>query len=94
MALAKIEYQCVIKSVLQIMCQLHIDPQMHRRSVWKRPSYSIIVKWMNDFKCTPESHEDEPMSAWLADTANPQTVGQVEALIIEDCCVKIAKISI
>uniref|UniRef100_H2ZS50 Mos1 transposase HTH domain-containing protein n=1 Tax=Latimeria chalumnae TaxID=7897 RepID=H2ZS50_LATCH len=53
------------------------------------PHYSTVAKWYSEFKCGCESLEDDPQSGRPADMVTPETIAQVEALIMQDCHIKI-----
>uniref|UniRef100_UPI0035902B54 histone-lysine N-methyltransferase SETMAR-like isoform X2 n=1 Tax=Myxine glutinosa TaxID=7769 RepID=UPI0035902B54 len=94
MDLTKIKHRAVIK----FLCKEGASyKEIHKRMVavygTTAPSYSTVAKWAAEFKRGRVSLEDDPRSGRPADATDPQTVSQVEALIIEDRRVKVAEIS-
>uniref|UniRef100_H2ZWM8 Mos1 transposase HTH domain-containing protein n=1 Tax=Latimeria chalumnae TaxID=7897 RepID=H2ZWM8_LATCH len=52
------------------------------------PHYSTVAKWYSEFKRGLESLEDDPQSGCPADVVTPETIAQVEALIMQDHHIK------
>uniref|UniRef100_H2ZWM7 Mos1 transposase HTH domain-containing protein n=1 Tax=Latimeria chalumnae TaxID=7897 RepID=H2ZWM7_LATCH len=88
MDLTKIEHRVVIK----FLCKEGAKSKIHQHVVGVygdgAPHYSTVAKWYSEFKRGLESLEDDPQSGCPADVVTPETIAQVEALIMQDHHIK------
>uniref|UniRef100_H3API3 Mos1 transposase HTH domain-containing protein n=1 Tax=Latimeria chalumnae TaxID=7897 RepID=H3API3_LATCH len=87
--MTKIEHRAVIKFLCKEGAKAK---EIHQRIVGVygdgAPHYSTVAKWYSEFKCGCEPLEDDPWSGHPADMVAPETITQVEALIMQDRRIK------
>uniref|UniRef100_H3A213 Mos1 transposase HTH domain-containing protein n=1 Tax=Latimeria chalumnae TaxID=7897 RepID=H3A213_LATCH len=81
------------REIIKFLCKEGAKAkEIHQRMVGVygdgAPHYSTVAKWYSEFKHGHESLEDDPWSGCPADVVTPETIAQVETLIMQDRRIK------
>ncbi len=84
--MAKIEHRSVIKFLSAEGVNANVDGG-------DAPHYATVARWVSEFKHGRQSLADDSRSGRPSEAVNPETIAQVESLIMKDHCINVPHIT-